>query len=158
MPSVAVLPAKNIRMKSHHQSSQQQKQGPPSSSPERIMRRRIATSTRLLSISIALLLFCNRCWSFQAPPVNRIFSSTKSANQQSPFPFVSKQRLFPQSTIVRSMALVPLPVEDLDALLARGVPTGPQYATYWGRTKVSEAKYGNHYFHFFCRSHQNLLI
>ena len=156
MPSVAVLPAKNIRMKSH-QSSQQQKQGPPSSSPERIMRRRIATSTRLLSISIAMLLFCNRCRSFQAP-VNRIHSSTKSANQQSPFPFVSKQRLFPQSTIVRSMALVPLPVEDLDALLARGVPTGPQYATYWGRTKVSEAKYRNCYFHFCSRRHQNLLI
>jgi hypothetical protein len=35
-----------------------------------------------------------------------------------------------------SMALVPLPVEDLEELLNTGVPSGPQYATYWGRTKV----------------------
>ena len=40
------------------------------------------------------------------------------------------------SPIMRSMALVPLPVEDLERLLLMGVPSGPQYATYWGRTKV----------------------
>jgi hypothetical protein len=35
-----------------------------------------------------------------------------------------------------SMALVPLPVEELEQLLVTGVPSGPQYATYWGNTKV----------------------
>ena len=33
------------------------------------------------------------------------------------------------------MALVPLPVEDLEDLVATGTPTGPQYASYWGRTR-----------------------
>jgi hypothetical protein len=36
----------------------------------------------------------------------------------------------------RSMALVPLPVEELEQLLVTGVPSGPQYVTYWGSTKV----------------------
>ena len=35
----------------------------------------------------------------------------------------------------REMALVPLPVEDIDDLLVVGNPSGLQYATYWGRTK-----------------------
>jgi hypothetical protein len=34
------------------------------------------------------------------------------------------------------MALVPLPVDDLNDFLVVGPPSGPQYATYWGRTKV----------------------
>ena len=34
------------------------------------------------------------------------------------------------------MALVPLPVEELEDLLVTGVPSGPQYATYLGVTKV----------------------
>ena len=34
------------------------------------------------------------------------------------------------------MALVPLSVDDLEDLLVVGPPSGPQYATYWGRTKV----------------------
>jgi hypothetical protein len=34
------------------------------------------------------------------------------------------------------MALVPLQVDDLEELLVVGPPSGPQYATYWGRTKV----------------------
>jgi hypothetical protein len=33
------------------------------------------------------------------------------------------------------MALVPLPVEDLEDLLVVGTPSGLQYAAYWGRTK-----------------------
>lgn len=33
------------------------------------------------------------------------------------------------------MALVPLPVEDLQDLLVVGSPSGLQYSTYWGRTK-----------------------
>ncbi len=33
------------------------------------------------------------------------------------------------------MALIPLPVEDLEDLVVVGSPTGQQYATYWGRTK-----------------------
>ena len=35
----------------------------------------------------------------------------------------------------REMALVPLPVEDVEELLVVGSPSGLQYATYWGRTK-----------------------
>ncbi len=35
----------------------------------------------------------------------------------------------------REMALVPLPVEDIEQLLVVGSPSGLQYATYWGRTK-----------------------
>jgi len=35
----------------------------------------------------------------------------------------------------RDMALVPLPVEDVEELLVVGSPSGLQYATYWGRTK-----------------------
>jgi hypothetical protein len=35
-----------------------------------------------------------------------------------------------------NMALVPLPVDDLEDFLVVGPPSGPQYATYWGRTKV----------------------
>jgi hypothetical protein len=35
----------------------------------------------------------------------------------------------------RGMALVPLPVEDVEELLVVGSPSGLQYATYWGRTK-----------------------
>ena len=34
-----------------------------------------------------------------------------------------------------SMSLVPLPVEDLQELIVTGVPSGDQYATYFGRTK-----------------------
>lgn len=34
-----------------------------------------------------------------------------------------------------NMALVPLPVEDVEDLLVVGSPSGLQYATYWGRTK-----------------------
>ena len=34
-----------------------------------------------------------------------------------------------------SMALVPLPVDELQDLLDVGPPSGPQYAVYWGRTK-----------------------
>jgi len=33
------------------------------------------------------------------------------------------------------MALIPLPVEDLEELLVYNNPSGLQYATYWGRTK-----------------------
>jgi hypothetical protein len=36
------------------------------------------------------------------------------------------------------MALVPLPVEDLEEFLVVKNPSGSQYATYWGRTKVSK--------------------
>ena len=36
-----------------------------------------------------------------------------------------------------NMALLPLPVDELEELLVVGPPSGPQYATYWGRTKVS---------------------
>jgi len=38
------------------------------------------------------------------------------------------------TTTRRPMALVPLPVEDLEDLLDIGVPTGPQKETYWGVT------------------------
>ena len=38
------------------------------------------------------------------------------------------------------MALVPLPTEELEQLLAVGAPTGEQYATYWGRTP--QERYG----------------
>lgn len=53
------------------------------------------------------------------------------------------QRLLPTSRgkelqpspTARNMALVPLPVEDVQDLLVVGSPSGLQYATYWGRTK-----------------------
>ena len=35
-----------------------------------------------------------------------------------------------------NMALVPLSVDDVNDLLVVGPPSGPQYAVYWGRTKV----------------------
>lgn len=38
------------------------------------------------------------------------------------------------------MALVPLPTEEVEQLLAVGPPTGEQYATYWGRTP--QERYG----------------
>jgi hypothetical protein len=46
---------------------------------------------------------------------------------------------FAFSTTTRHMALVPLPVEDLEELIVVGAPSGPQYASYWGRT--SREKY-----------------
>ena len=39
-----------------------------------------------------------------------------------------------------SMALVPLPTEEMEQYLAVGAPTGEQYATYWGRTP--QERYG----------------
>ena len=39
------------------------------------------------------------------------------------------------------MALVPLSVDDMEDLLVVGPPSGPQYAIYWGRTKVRLIKY-----------------
>ena len=61
----------------------------------------------------------------------------------------SQPRFLPQSplrtcssgsSISRHMALVPLPTEELEQLLAVGAPTGEQYATYWGRTP--QERYG----------------
>jgi hypothetical protein len=51
------------------------------------------------------------------------------------------ERISPHSTpkkarLSLNMALVPLPVDDLEDFLVVGPPSGPQYATYWGRTKV----------------------
>lgn len=53
----------------------------------------------------------------------------------------STSRSFSQRISVRlNMALVPLPTEELEQLLAVGPPTGEQYATYWGRTP--QERYG----------------
>ena len=35
-------------------------------------------------------------------------------------------------------ALIPLPAIDVEGLIATGVPTGPQYAAYWGRTPTEK--------------------
>ena len=58
---------------------------------------------------------------------NRIFGNYRNDLSNNPTPSQSKTRL--------GMALVPLPVEDLEELLVVGSPSGLQYATYWGRTK-----------------------
>ncbi|CAJ1967041.1 unnamed protein product [Cylindrotheca closterium] len=59
---------------------------------------------------------------------------------QLPSPFVMKNNR--QTTdvnivhnIALNMALVPLPVDELEDYLVIGPPSGSQYATYWGRTK-----------------------
>eukprot|EP00521_Asterionellopsis_glacialis_P006618 CAMPEP_0195284840 /NCGR_PEP_ID=MMETSP0707-20130614/2897_1 /TAXON_ID=33640 /ORGANISM="Asterionellopsis glacialis, Strain CCMP134" /LENGTH=355 /DNA_ID=CAMNT_0040344241 /DNA_START=377 /DNA_END=1444 /DNA_ORIENTATION=- len=39
------------------------------------------------------------------------------------------------------MALIPLPVDELEELLVTGLPTASQYSTYWGRT--SREQYSN---------------
>jgi hypothetical protein len=54
----------------------------------------------------------------------------------------SRQRLSNQfqytTTTQRSMSLIPLPVEELDRLVAAGAPTASQYSSYWGRTKQEQ--------------------
>jgi len=41
-------------------------------------------------------------------------------------------------TTALSMSLIPLPVEELQRLVATGTPTGSQYSTYWGRTQQEQ--------------------
>jgi hypothetical protein len=46
-----------------------------------------------------------------------------------------------RTTTQQNMALIPLPVEDLQELLMVGSPSGSQYAAYWGRTKREKYNY-----------------
>ena len=64
-------------------------------------------------------------------------SSTSSGATKSTktFSWATTSRSACTTSTCLSMSLVPLPVEDLQELIVTGVPSGDQYATYFGRTK-----------------------
>jgi hypothetical protein len=114
-------------------------------------RKKRSVSTRSLPYTLFLFyLMTGGCLSFQATVNNKSWiasqfvpTTTTTTTPFSAAPSLVQQRKFQEQSSTRSgksrvqlsMALVPLAVEELDVLLARGTPSGPQYATYWGRTK-----------------------
>jgi hypothetical protein len=87
-----------------------------------------------LSFLLVLTMYIKQCRSLlPALPNARTIIRQRNTHKSS-FPANTRRQGAGSSSL--SMALVPLPVDDLEDFLVVGSPSGPQYATYWGRTKV----------------------
>eukprot|EP00980_Cylindrotheca_fusiformis_P008767 scaffold1869_cov122-Cylindrotheca_fusiformis.AAC.29 len=79
--------------------------------------------------SLLYALYAQQCWSL-LPIVPLHVTKTPLLQKQK----TNVARRSADSASL-NMALTPLSVEDLEDFLVLGSPSGPQYATYWGRTK-----------------------
>lgn len=84
------------------------------------------------SFLYVLTISAKECWSLLPVVPTGLTSKTPQNIRRAIVPWYTQG----DPSVSLNMALVPLPVEDLEEFLVVGPPSGPQYATYWGRTKV----------------------